>query len=143
MILKSGTSDNRKDWFEVGDYKRLPNEVGGKDTTAPEDVQAAIKKLLAEYNRMEEKTLRDIIDFHYRFECIHPFQDGNGRIGRLLLFKECLKYNIVPFVIDEKLKMFYYCGLTEWPREERFLMDTCLAAQDTFKAWLNYFRIAY
>ncbi|MBQ2277881.1 MAG: Fic family protein, partial [Clostridia bacterium] len=100
-------------------------------------------KLLTEYNRKEVKTLRDIVDFHYRFECIHPFQDGNGRVGRLLLFKECLKYNIVPFVIDEHLKMFYYRGLTEWPREEGFLMDTCLAAQDKFKVWLDYFRIAY
>ena len=143
QILKSGTSDSRLDWFAVGEYKQIPNEVGGKETTAPEDVPAAVKKLLAEYNRIEEKTLRDIIDFHYRFECIHPFQDGNGRVGRLLLFKECLKYNIVPFVIDEKLKMFYYRGLTEWPREEGFLMDTCLTAQDTFKAWLDYFRIAY
>lgn len=143
QILKSGTSDSRLDWFVVGDYKQVPNEVGGKETTAPEDVPAAVKKLLAEYNRIDEKTLRDIIDFHYHFECIHPFQDGNGRVGRLLLFKECLKYNIVPFVIDENLKMFYYRGLTEWPREEGFLMDTCLAAQDTFKAWLDYFRIAY
>ena len=143
QILKSGTSDSRLEWFAVGEYKRIPNEVGGKETTAPEDVPAAVKKLLAEYNRIEEKTFRDIIDFHYRFECIHPFQDGNGRVGRLLLFKECLKYNIVPFVIDEKLKMFYYRGLTEWHREEGFLMDTCLAAQDTFKAWLDYFRIAY
>ena len=142
-ILKSGTSDSRLDWFAVGDYKRIPNEVGGKDTTAPEDVPAAVRKLLTEYNRKEVKTLRDIVDFHYRFECIHPFQDGNGRVGRLLLFKECLKYNIVPFVIDEHLKMFYYRGLTEWPREEGFLIDTCLAAQDKFKVWLDYFRIAY
>ena len=142
-ILKSGTSDSRLDWFAVGDYKRIPNEVGGKDTTAPEEVPGAVRKLLTEYNRKEVKTLRDIVDFHYRFECIHPFQDGNGRVGRLLLFKECLKYNIVPFVIDEHLKMFYYRGLTEWPREEGFLMDTCLAAQDKFKVWLDYFRIAY
>ena len=142
-ILKSGTSDSRLDWFAVGDYKRIPNEVGGKDTTAPEDVPEAVRKLLTEYNRKEVKTLRDIVDFHYRFECIHPFQDGNGRVGRLLLFKECLKYNIVPFVIDEHLKMFYYRGLTEWPREEGFLIDTCLAAQDKFKVWLDYFRIAY
>ena len=91
----------------------------------------------------EEKSLSDILDFHYRFECIHPFQDGNGRVGRLLLFKECLKYNIVPFVIDEKLKMFYYRGLTEWPREKGFLTDTCLSAQDTFKSWLDYFRVPY
>ena len=143
FTLKSGTSDSRKDWFNVGDYKKLPNEVGGKDTTAPEEVPGAVRKLLTEYNRKEVKTLRDIVDFHYRFECIHPFQDGNGRVGRLLLFKECLKYNIVPFVIDEHLKMFYYRGLTEWSREEGFLMDTCLAAQDKFKVWLDYFRIAY
>ncbi len=143
FILKSGTSDSRLDWFAVGDYKKIPNEVGGKDTTAPEEVADAIKKLLADYNSSEEKSLSDILDFHYRFECIHPFQDGNGRVGRLLLFKECLKYNIVPFVIDEKLKMFYYRGLTEWPREKGFLTDTCLSAQDTFKSWLDYFRVPY
>ncbi|MBQ3256682.1 MAG: Fic family protein [Oscillospiraceae bacterium] len=143
FILKSGTSDSRLDWFAVGDYKKVPNEVGGKDTTAPEEVADAIKELLADYSSTDKKTISDILDFHYRFECIHPFQDGNGRVGRLLLFKECLKYNIVPFVIDEKLKMFYYRGLTEWPREKGFLTDTCLSAQDTFKTWLDYFRVPY
>ena len=102
-----------------------------------------MKKLLEEYNKSENKTLEEIIDFHYQFECIHPFQDGNGRVGRLLLFKECLKHNIVPFVIDENLKMFYYRGLTEWKREKGYLIDTCLTAQDKFKAWLDYFRVEY
>lgn len=142
-ILKNGTSDSRISWFAVGDYKKVPNEVGGKDTTPPEKVAAEMKKLLEEYNKSENKTLEEIIDFHYQFECIHPFQDGNGRVGRLLLFKECLKHNIVPFVIDENLKMFYYRGLTEWKREKGYLIDTCLTAQDKFKAWLDYFRVEY
>lgn len=142
-ILKNGTSDSRISWFAVGDYKKVPNEVGGKDTTSPERVAMEMKKLLEEYNKSEDKTLEEIIDFHYRFECIHPFQDGNGRVGRLILFKECLKHNIVPFVIDESLKMFYYRGLTEWKREKGYLIDTCLTAQDKFKAWLDYFKIEY
>ncbi len=142
-ILKNGTTDSRISWFNVGDYKKIPNEVGGKDTTPPELVAKEMKKLLEEYNNGEKKTFEEIIDFHYRFECIHPFQDGNGRVGRLLLFKECLKHNIVPFVIDENLKMFYYRGLTEWKREKGYLIDTCLAAQDKFKAWLDYFRVEY
>ncbi len=143
FLLKSGTSDSRLDWFAVGDYKKIPNEVGGKDTTAPEDVAGEMKKLLADYNSTDKKTLSDILDFHYRFECIHPFQDGNGRVGRLLLFKECLKHNIVPFVIDENNKMFYDKGLTEWPLKKNCLIDTCLSAQDEFKKWLDYFRISY
>ena len=142
-ILKNGTSDSRISWFVVGDYKKVPNEVGGKDTTPPEKVATEMKKLLEEYNKSENKTLEEIIDFHYQFECIHPFQDGNGRVGRLLLFKECLKHNIVPFVIDENLKMFYYRGLIEWKREKGYLIDTCLTAQDKFKAWLDYFRVEY
>ena len=142
-VLKNGTSDSRKSWFVVGDYKKLPNEVGGRDTTLPEDVAAEMKRLLADYNADKKKTFEEIIDFHYRFECIHPFQDGNGRVGRLILFKECLRNNIVPFIIDEELKMFYYRGLSEWARERGYLVDTCLAAQDTFKRYLDYFRIPY
>ena len=143
LILKNGTSDSRKDWFAVGDYKKLPNEVGGMETALPEEVADRMKKLLSEYNNKEEKTFEDILDFHVRFECIHPFQDGNGRVGRLLMFKECLKYNIVPFIIEDDLKMFYYRGLKEWNNEKGYLMDTCLTAQDSYKAYLDYFRIAY
>ena len=143
LTLKSGTSDSRKDWFAVGDYKRLPNEVGGNKTTAPEDVHAAVKKLLSSYNKTKTKSLKQIIDFHVRFETIHPFQDGNGRVGRLLLFKECLRNNIVPFIITDEMKMFYYRGLHEWKHEPGFLVDTCLSAQDRFKADLDYFKIPY
>ena len=143
LVLKNGTSDSRKDWFVVGDYKKLPNEVGGMETALPEEVADRMKKLLSEYNNQEEKTLEDILNFHVKFECIHPFQDGNGRVGRLIMFKECLKYNIVPFIIEDNLKMFYYRGLKEWNNEKGYLMDTCLAAQDRYKAYLDYFRIAY
>ncbi len=141
--LKSGTSDSRKDWFAVGDYKRLPNEVGGISTAVPEEVAEKMKLLISAYNNQKEKTFRDIIEFHYKFETIHPFQDGNGRVGRLILFKECLKNNIVPFIIDEDLKLFYYRGLKEWKHEQGYLIDTCLAAQDKFKKYLDYFRIPY
>lgn len=143
FILKTGTSDAKKDWFAVGDYKKLPNEVGGNETTLPEDVSSEIKKLLADYNGKENVTLEDIIEFHVRFERIHPFQDGNGRIGRLIMFKECLKHNIVPFIIEDKIKMFYYRGLKEWNQEKGYLTDTCLSAQDIFKNYLDYFRILY
>ena len=142
-ILKTGTSDSRKDWFAVGEYKRLPNEVGGMQTSLPEEVADRMKALLSDYNAVPKKTLDDILDFHVRFERIHPFQDGNGRVGRLIMFKECLKYNIVPFIIEENLKLFYYRGLKEWYNEEGYLTDTCLTAQDKYKAYLDYFRIPY
>ena len=143
LILKNGTSDSRKDWFAVGDYKKMPNEVGGMDTALPEEVVDKMKALLAEYNRKEEKTFEDILNFHVKLERIHPFQDGNGRVGRLIMFKECLKYNIVPFIIEDNLKMFYYRGLKEWNNEKGYLMDTCLTAQDRYKEYLDYFRISY
>ena len=143
LILKNGTSDSRKDWFAVGDYKKLPNEVGGVPTALPEDVADRMKELLAEYNGKVAVSFEDILDFHVKYERIHPFQDGNGRVGRLIMFKECLKYNIVPFIIEDNLKMFYYRGLKEWDEEKGYLMDTCLTAQDHYKAYLDYFRIGY
>lgn len=143
LLLKNGTSDSRKDWFVTGDYKKLPNEVGGRATALPEEVAGKMKALLAEYNAKKEKSLEDILAFHVRFERIHPFQDGNGRVGRLIMFKECLRYNIVPFIIEDGLKMFYYRGLKEWDKEKGYLTDTCLTAQDKYKAYLDYFRIAY
>ena len=142
-VLKTGTSDSRKDWFAVGEYKKLPNEVGGSDTALPEEVAGKMRELLTKYNALPSKTFEDIVAFHVAFERIHPFQDGNGRVGRLILFKECLKNNIVPFIIEDNLKLFYYRGLKEWDREKGFLMDTCLTAQDRFKAYLDYFRILY
>lgn len=142
-LLKSGTSDAPKSWFAVGGYKRLPNEVGGLETVAPETVGAAIRALLKEYRTKKTVGLEDILDFHQRFELIHPFQDGNGRVGRLIMFKECLKNNIVPFIITEELKMFYYRGLHEWPQVPGYLTDTCLTAQDHYKRLLDYFRIKY
>ena len=143
LILKSGTSDSRKDWFAVGDYKTLPNEVGGVATAFPEEAADKMKALLTEYNAKEEKTFEDILDFHVKFERIHPFQNGNGRVGRLIMFKECLKYNIVPFIIEDNLKLSYYRGLKEWDNEKGYLTDTCLTAQDKYKEYLDYFRIAY
>lgn len=141
--LKTGTSDSRKDWFAVGEYKKLPNEVGGSDTALPEEVAGKMQELLKKYNALPTKTFENIVAFHVAFERIHPFQDGNGRVGRLILFKECLKYNIVPFIIEDNLKLFYYRGLKEWDREKGYLMDTCLTAQDRFKVYLDYFRIPY
>ena len=143
MVLKSGTTDSRLDWFAVGDYKKVPNEVGGKDTTAPENVAKEMKALIADYNNSKEKSFDDLLDFHYRFESIHPFQDGNGRVGRLILFKECLRNGIVPFIISDDLKMFYYRGLKNWKDERGYLRDTCLTAQDRFKVVLDYFKIPY
>lgn len=142
FILKNGTSDSLEDWFVVGDYKRLPNEVGGLATTAPEDVSKAMKKLLKKYHARKVLDLHDLLAFHHDFECIHPFQDGNGRVGRLILFKECLRLNIIPFIIDEELRLFYYRGLKEWNAEPGYLTDTCLAAQDKFIRYLEYYRIA-
>lgn len=143
LMLKTGTSDARQEWFAVGAYKKMPNEVGGMATALPEDVAAEMQALLAAYSAKNAKTLEDILDFHVRFERIHPFQDGNGRVGRLIMFKECLKYGIVPFIIEDNLKMFYYRGLKEWSREKGYLTDTCLTAQDRYKAYLDYFRIKY
>ena len=143
LLLKNGTSDSRKDWFAVSDYKKLPNEVGGMNTTLPEEVPEKMKELLDEYNAKEEKSLDDVLDFHVKFEKIHPFQDGNGRVGRLIMFKECLKYNIIPFIIEDDMKMFYYRGLAEWETEKGYLRDTCLTAQGRYKAYLDYFRIGY
>ncbi len=143
LTLKNGTSDSRKEWFVVGNYKKFPNEVGGMQTALPEEVADKMKALLAQYNTKEEKSFKDILDFHVKFERIHPFQDGNGRVGRLIMFKECLKYNIVPFIIEDNLKMFYYRGLKEWDHEKGYLTDTCLTAQDRYKAYLDYFRIEY
>ena len=142
QILKNGTSDSLKSWFVVGDWKKLPNEVGGEVTTPPEKVNDEITRLLDWYGKLENPTFDNLLDFHQRFEKIHPFQDGNGRVGRLILFKECLRLDIVPFIIDEELKMFYYRGLREWPAEKGYLRDTCLTAQDKFKEYLNYFKIA-
>lgn len=143
LILKNGTADSRKEWFAVGNYKKLPNEVGGMETILPEDVPGKMKALLAEYNAKGVKVLKDILEFHVKFERIHPFQDGNGRVGRLIMFKECLKYNIVPFIIEDNLKLYYYRGLKEWNHEKGYLTDTCLAAQDKYKTYLDFFRIVY
>ncbi len=142
-ILKTGTSDERKSWFRVGDYKKLPNEVGGNDTTLPENVHAEIKALLTEYNSRKNPTFEDIVDFHQRFESIHPFQDGNGRVGRLIMFRELLRFGYVPFIITDDLKMYYYNGLHNWPNVKGYLLDTCLAAQDNFKLILQKFRIPF
>ena len=143
LLLKQGTSDSRKEWFAVGDYKLLPNEVGGNSTTAPADVRSEMKALLKEYNGKKRKNIEDIIDLHQRFEVIHPFQDCNGRVGRLVMFKECLANGIVPFIITDELKMFYYRGLQEWSRVRGYLLDTCLTAQDNYKALLDYFGVKY
>ena len=138
-ILKEGTSDSRKDWFNVGDYKKLANEAGNMKTTLPKNVQIDMTKLMQWYNSLGKITIEDIIEFHYRFECIHPFQDGNGRVGRIIMFKECLKNNIIPFIILDKDKLFYYRGLKEYKSEKGYLIDTCLNAQDQYKKMIEYY----
>ena len=141
LILKNNTSDSQKSWFAVGDYKRLANEVGGEETVQPHDVHNRMKTLLAEYNANKHVTFDDILDFHVQFERIHPFQDGNGRVGRLLIFWQCLQSGIVPFIITEELRMFYYRGLQNWGRINGYLHDTCLTAQDEYKRVMEYFKI--
>ena len=138
-ILKTGTSDDRKSWFNVGEYKKLPNEVSGNETSKPENVSSDMKKLLEKYNSLEEATFEDIVKFHKNFETIHPFQDGNGRVGRIIMFKECLKNDIVPFIILDKDKMFYYRGLKEFDIEKGYLVDTCLNAQDQYQVLVDRF----
>lgn len=142
-MLKSGTSDSRKAWFSVADYKQLPNEVGGIETSLPEQVHSHMMALIDNYNGQPTHTLDDIIGFHHGFERIHPFQDGNGRVGRLIMFKECLASGMVPFIITDELRFFYYRGLNQWPRIKGYLRDTCLTAQDEMKRVLDYFRIEY
>lgn len=138
-ILKRNTSDDRKDWFRVGDYKARPNVVGDMKTAAPGKVAGVMGKLLTAYHQKPSVLFQDIIDFHYEFECIHPFQDGNGRVGRIIMFKECLKYDILPFIIGHEHKLFYYRGLKEYPVEKGYLLDTCLSAQDRYEAEADYF----
>ncbi len=143
LLLKTNTSDSRKAWFAVGDYKRLANAVGEEETAQPEEVHKKMKALLSEYNAKKQLTIDDILDFHVQFKRIHPFQDGNGRVGRLLLFWQCLQNAVVPFIITEDLRLFYYRGIQNWGKINGYLRDTCLTAQDNFKDFLNYFKIKY
>lgn len=140
-VLKTGTSDSRKSWFAVGDYKKQPNEVGGETTVLPKDVHTEMRKLLSEYENGEPKTLEDIVEFHARFEKIHPFQDGNGRVGRIIMFKECLRFGVVPFIIDASIKLLYYNGLKNWDSQHGYLISTCQLAQDAFREMMGYFEI--
>lgn len=142
-LLKNGTSDSFKPWFKTGDYKMMENEVGGMETAKPGEVKSSVKELLEWYSSLHDVTTKDIIEFHYRFERIHPFQDGNGRVGRLIMLKECLKHNIVPILITDEYKAFYYRGLKEWRNEPGFLIDTCLFGQDITKKHLDYFKIKH
>ena len=143
LILKTGTSYSKEPWFMVGNYKLMPNEVGDKVTTDPREVKQEMKKLVDKYNEKTKHTFEEIVEFHVNFEYIHPFQDGNGRVGRLIVFKECLKNNIVPFIILDEKKEFYYRGLKNWSQERGWLIDTCLDGQDTVKTYLDYFKIQY
>ncbi len=143
LMLKTGTNDAMREWFTVGDYKQLPNEVGGVMTAEPEEVEGAMTDLLDWYEAREQIGMNDILEFHWRFERIHPFQDGNGRVGRLIMLKECLKHDVVPFVITDEIKAFYYRGLAEYRREPGYLEGTALSAQDRFKKVLDQFRIPY
>ena len=143
LMFKSGTSDSRRSWFTVGDYKKIPNEVGGRETTPPDQTASEMRRLLRDYNQASLHTFDDLLDFHVRFERIHPFQDGNGRVGRLILFKECLRNGIVPFIITDELKLFYYRGLQMWDTERGYLRDTCLTVQDQMKVVLDYFQVPY
>lgn len=139
LLLKNNTTQSKKDWFNVGDYKLKPNEVGGIETTSPEKVKMEMSNLIDKYRNLTQVSLKHIIDFHYHFEIIHPFQDGNGRVGRLIMFKECLHHNVIPFIIQDEYKAFYYRGLSEYSRVKEYLIDTCLSAQDDYKKVLNYF----
>lgn len=143
QLLKTNTSDSQKEWFAVGEYKRLANEVGGEETAQPEEVHRKMKLLLGGYNSLKQVGIDDILDFHVQFERIHPFQDGNGRIGRLLMFWQCLQAGVVPFIITEELRLYYYRGIQQWGKVNGYLRDTCLTAQDNYKTVLDYFRIRY
>jgi len=138
-LLKSNTSDSKKEWFSVGDYKKRPNMIGDKKTVSPSKVNGEMAKLLIDYNQVKNVQFEDIIEFHYKFEMIHPFQDGNGRVGRIIMFKECLKNGIIPFIIEDQYKQFYYRGLNEFSTEKGYLVETCYSAQDAYGELLKYF----